>query len=210
MGLGEIINMAIYSYVLRFDDGKAPNPYWGVCTLAICKPVIRRTAKVGDWVIGTGSKNSPIGDISNKLVYAMKITKIQSMEEYDTYCIAHIKTKIPVPKSEDFRLQVGDCIYDYSENPPIIRTGSQHCECDMIKDLNGKNVLLSEQFYYFGDAPITIKEELKDKIIKNYSGHKKIDDPNIINEFLKWLNELKLETNFPLGEPQRKVKIKSR
>ena len=47
----------IYSYVLRTDDGAAPNPLWGTCTLTICKPVIRRTAKVGDWVIGVGSAN---------------------------------------------------------------------------------------------------------------------------------------------------------
>lgn len=39
----------IYSYVLRYDDGVAPNPYGGVCTLAICKPVIRKKPK---WVIG--------------------------------------------------------------------------------------------------------------------------------------------------------------
>lgn len=40
--------MNIYSYVLRTDDGAAPNPFWGTCTLTICKPVIRRTAHIGD------------------------------------------------------------------------------------------------------------------------------------------------------------------
>ncbi|MBC6697349.1 Nmad2 family putative nucleotide modification protein [Hymenobacter puniceus] len=54
--------MALYSYVLRFDTGDAPNPYGGVCTLAVCKPAIRRTAQIGDWILGTGSKNSPVGD----------------------------------------------------------------------------------------------------------------------------------------------------
>ena len=58
----------IYSYVLRYDDGVAPNPYGGVCTLAICKPVIRKKAQVGDWVIGTGSFELGLGDT---LVYAM-------------------------------------------------------------------------------------------------------------------------------------------
>ena len=46
----------IYSYVLRIDDGAAPNPFWGLCTLTICKPAIRRNAQIADWIIGTGSK----------------------------------------------------------------------------------------------------------------------------------------------------------
>ena len=62
--------MKLYSYCLKHDRGAAPNPFWGVCTLVICKPVIRRTADVGDWVVGFGSKNSPIGDVSGKVVYA--------------------------------------------------------------------------------------------------------------------------------------------
>ena len=69
----------LYSYVLRFDDGAAPNPFWQTCTLAICKPAIRRTSRIGDWVIGTGSKNSKLKDgntydLSDSVIYAMKIT----------------------------------------------------------------------------------------------------------------------------------------
>jgi hypothetical protein len=56
--------MILYSYCLRYDDRAAPNPYHGICTLVICKPAIRRTANVGDWIIGLGSVSSPIGDIS--------------------------------------------------------------------------------------------------------------------------------------------------
>ena len=58
----------LYSYTIPYDDGAAPNPYWGVLTLAICKPVIRRTAEIGDWVVGTGSKQSPIGNIQNSIM----------------------------------------------------------------------------------------------------------------------------------------------
>jgi Nucleotide modification associated domain 2 len=66
----------IYSYVLRYDDGAAPNPFWDTCTLAICKPTIRRKTQPGDWVIGTGSKNSRcndglVHDLSDRLVYAV-------------------------------------------------------------------------------------------------------------------------------------------
>ena len=46
----------LFSYVIPHDGGSAPNPYHGICTLVICKPVIRRIAKVKDWVVGLGAK----------------------------------------------------------------------------------------------------------------------------------------------------------
>src|SRR5262249_55154673 len=68
--LGEgIMSPTLFSYCIPYDFGSAPNPFWGLCTLAICKPDIRRTANVGDWVVGTGSAVSPIGNISGKVVY---------------------------------------------------------------------------------------------------------------------------------------------
>lgn len=42
----------IYRYILTNDHGMAPCPADGRITLATCKPVIRRMAKVGDWVLG--------------------------------------------------------------------------------------------------------------------------------------------------------------
>lgn len=63
------------------DSGFAPNPYWGYCTLATCKPLIRRTAKPGDWVIGVGSK---AGVGSGKLVYAMHVSEVIAFEQYNS------------------------------------------------------------------------------------------------------------------------------
>lgn len=40
--------MKLFSYIVTHDAGFAPNPFWGYCTLACCKPAIRRTANVGD------------------------------------------------------------------------------------------------------------------------------------------------------------------
>ena len=36
----------LFTYCILVDDGAAPNLFWGVCTLAICKPAIRRAAQV--------------------------------------------------------------------------------------------------------------------------------------------------------------------
>ena len=42
----------IYRYILSHDFGMAPCPDGGRITLATCKPVIRRMARPGDWVLG--------------------------------------------------------------------------------------------------------------------------------------------------------------
>jgi hypothetical protein len=47
---------SLYSYVVRSDSGFAPNPFGEYCTLACCKPQIRKRARVGDWIVGCGSK----------------------------------------------------------------------------------------------------------------------------------------------------------
>lgn len=138
----------LYSYCISFDAGSAPNPFWGTCTLAICKPVIRRTARVGDWIVGTGSMEY---GFANKVVYAMEVTQVLSMQEYDTFCKEHLTQKLPNFKGRSYKERVGDCIYDFSETPPTIRKGV-HDERNRKRDLVGYNVLLSDHYYYFGDT----------------------------------------------------------
>ena len=120
--------MKLFTYCLRYDGGAAPNPYWGICTLAICKPAIRRTAEIGDWIVGLGSAHSPIGDISDHVVYAMKVTGKMTMREYAEYCTDFLPKKIPQWRSRVYRLRMGDCIYDYSAGEPPKVRWSVHSE----------------------------------------------------------------------------------
>ena len=85
----------LFSYCLPYDLGSAPNPFWGRCTLAICKPCIRQTAKIGDWVVGTGSATSPLRNNAISVVYAMQVTEKLSMEEYDQFTRTRLPGKLP-------------------------------------------------------------------------------------------------------------------
>ena len=190
----------LFSYCIPVDDGAAPNPFWGICTLVICKPVIRRIASIGDWIVGTGSANSPIGNISDKVVYAMKVTKIMKMNEYDSYCHKYLPNKIPEWKSSDIKRRVGDSIYDYSNNPPKMRK-SVHNELNRERDLRGENALLSEHFYYFGNNPISLPNDLK-PIIKSGRAHKSISNNPYIKRFIQWIDSQKLSINTLYGNPQ--------
>lgn len=126
----------LFTYCMPTDQGSAPNPFWGVCTLVICKPRIRLNAQAGDWVVGTGSANSTIGDIRGHVVYAMKVTQKMSMAEYDAFCAMCLRGKVPDLDSPDWRRHVGDSIYDYSTNPPLLRPGV-HDDGDRDRDLLG-------------------------------------------------------------------------
>lgn len=199
----------LYSYIIKHDGGAAPNPFWGLCTLTICKPTIRRTARIGDWVIGTGSKNSKLSDgkihdLSDSIVYAMKITDIKSLSDYDSYCNNELKEKIPKWFSKDWRKRMGDCIYDYSNGTnPTLRKGV-HNEKNKKKDLSGQNSLVSNHFYYFGEEARVLPKELKG-IIKKSQGHLKIENDELIKIFLRWIKTFK--KNKICGDPQMRYKF---
>lgn len=71
--------MALYSYIVTHDTGFAPNPFFGYCTLACCKPGIRRHAKEGDWIVGLTPRAKGTG---NEIVYFMEVEKSLSFNDY--------------------------------------------------------------------------------------------------------------------------------
>lgn len=172
----------LYSYCILNDAGAAPNPFWGVCTLNICKPVIRRNAKKGDWVVGTGSARY---GFENKVVYAMEITEIMTMHEYDIYCKAELPKKIPNWRGISYKERVGDCIYDYSIVPPRILK-SVHNEGNRQRDLGGQFTLLSDHYYYFGDKPEPLPEHLF-PIVQQGQGHKSSANQPYFEDFVDWI-----------------------
>lgn len=77
--VAKIVMARVYFYVVARDFGFAPNPFHGMCTLATCKPTIRRTARTGDWVVGMGgTKLNAVG----RCIYAMQVTDALSFEKY--------------------------------------------------------------------------------------------------------------------------------
>ena len=192
--------VALFSHVVRHDDGAAPNPYWGVCSLAICKPKIRKKARLHDWIVGTGSKNSPVGDVSQQVVYAMKVTRRVTMRDYDRIARTELPGKLPDWCNADFRRRVGDSIYDFSTTPATIRP-SVHDERNRKKDLSGEYVLLSTHFWYFGDQAVALPDDLR-SIIKTGQGHKRIEHQATIARFQQWIEALDTPCGEPMGGPQ--------
>jgi hypothetical protein len=189
----------LYSYCVRYDGGSAPNPFGGVCTLVICKPAIRRNAEVGDWIVGTGSKLSPLGDTSGRMIYAMRVSEKLTMAEYDGRCIERLRAKIPDVHSPRLRDQVGDAIWHYEspDRPPTPRPGN-HDEANRKTDLGGVYALLSDHFFYFGKSAPPLPGYLLG-LVKQGPGHRAQANESLFKPFLSWISNRKPGVH---GEPQ--------
>lgn len=192
----------LFSYCIPFDDGAAPNPFWGVCTLNICKPVIRRVAEVGDWIVGTGSTRY---GFENKVVYAMEVTKTMIMRDYYFHCVASMPEKIPDETSNLFERKVGDCIYDFSIDPPGIFPGV-HDEGNRKRDLGGEKCLLSTHFYYFGDKPQPLPLYLL-PIVKQGQSHKSTFNDPFFDDFVSWITKQQHARNAICSQPKARNQV---
>ena len=63
-------NPTIYFYKMTVDNGGAPYASEKLLSLAICKPMIRSTARERNWIFGFGGKN-----YGEKLVYVAIVTE---------------------------------------------------------------------------------------------------------------------------------------
>lgn len=186
-------NPALYSYVITRDYGFAPNPFGHYCTLATCKPDIRRTAVKGDWLIGTGSKSKKV-NMGDRLIYAMKIEEVISFEDY--WNDPRFQYKKPIMNGSK-KQNYGDNIYRFDpETKKYFQINSHHSLADgttnilnLKRDTRGKNVLISTDFWYFGASAPQLPKSLSSDIVKKGIGYRKIKDQMKVKNFIKWLTE---------------------
>lgn len=162
--------MRLFSYKLQSDTGFAPNPFWGVLTLATCKPQIRKSKKAGDWIAGFSSKGlcgDHVGE--ERLIFLMQTTDKLTIAQYFSH--PDFQHKIPDLTSEEFVYQAGDNIYKPQDHGFIQLPNRNHTVNDTLHDVSGKFVLVSTQFYYFGKSPIKIPEHIRPTIPRGQSAH---------------------------------------
>jgi hypothetical protein len=189
----------LFTYTIPIDDGAAPNPFQSMCTLAICKPGIRRVAKIDDWIAGLGSRNAPSGDLSGCLVYAMRVESVLSLQKYDQEAATKWPHRIPNVQSPNLWERLGDCIYDYSKGNPSQRAGV-HGSGNIETDLSGQNVLVSRDFYYLGSRPIRLPDYLL-PICHQTQGHRSDSNSPYLDQFVSWLRKLPLAPGQMYGWP---------
>lgn len=192
----------LFSYTIPFDDGAAPNPFRGMCTLAICKPKIRLKATAGDWVVGLGSVNAPSGNLGGKVVYAMRVDQVVTLREYDRLAPTHWPSRIPKLTSAIIPDRLGDCIYDYSNGGAPQQRPGVHGPGNIKTDLSGQNVLISRHYFYFGHNAVQLPSHLLGLVHQTQS-HKVNANGPLVQPFIDWIYSLGLEPNHLYGWPDR-------
>ena len=177
------------------DYGFAPNPFYGFCTLATCKPVIRKMAVIGDWVIGTGSKSR---NREGFIVFAMRINEVFSFSDYwhDLRFLSK-RPNMNGSKKQAF----GDNIYHKNNsNGSWMQEDSHHSLSDgtpnsrnIDHDTKVDRVLISTEYFYWGGYGPKIPKRFrgfKNVDICAKRGHKNFFPEEMTNQFVTWLFSL--------------------
>lgn len=194
--------MALFSYVVARDYGFAPNPFGGVCTLATCKPKIRAAAKIGDWVVGTGSAEK---HRRGRLVYAMRVSETMSFNEY--WNDSRFQQKKPNLRSSR-KHAFGDNIY-FQQDGKWSQINSHHSFADgepnqrnIDNDTQTDRILVGERFAYFGGGGPQVPDRLRNfggHDLCAGRGHKVHFPPEMEGVFVEWFDGLAV--NGCVGRP---------
>ncbi len=185
--------MRLYSYVVARDYGFAPNPFYGYCTLATCKPKIRARAAVGDWVVGTGAKTKY--NLVGHLIYAMKVEEILDFDLY--WRDPRFLCKRPVANGS-LKQVYGDNIY-HRDGRRWIQADSHHSlkngrpnSKNVSRDTSADRVLVARKFVYFGSAAPPVPKRFRayartgEDICTPGQGHRVISQ-ELAKAFEHWL-----------------------
>ena len=178
--------MTLFAYIMTDDDGSAPNPFHGVCTLALCMPMTRSKAEVGDYVVGLAGKR--LREVREgrdwRIIYAMQVSESMTFEEY------RLDTRFRAKRPGKGRIKaLGDNV--------------GHA----VKGTN--RVLIGEKFVYWGREPKLVPVDLR-FLRRAFEprtpggrprprGHWRFTHKIEIEKFRKWFKPL--EKKGQLGDP---------
>lgn len=190
--------MRLLKYVLTHDSGLAPNPFFGTCSLALCTPNhMNSRLTVDDWIVGHSTKAT-----GNRLVYAMQLTKVLSMDDY----FVQFPEKHPNPCG-NVEQQHGDNMYFRQDGRWMRLPSAEHNRVESFRQDQGRRVYLAEgedRFWYFGannsmPALQGFAGEFPE-FIRSGQGFAYVRDVARILAFTKWLYSL--GQNGVLGKPR--------
>lgn len=185
----------LHSYVVRYDSGFAPNPFYGYCTLATCKPTIRKSAQIDDWIVGTGSADKKACR-GNRLVHAMRVTDTTDFRTY--WSDPRFLKKRPQRRGSR-KQSCGDNIYHRTPDDTAWRQlDSFHSDANgnlrpdhVLRDTGTDRILISDDFYYFGgegpQVPPVFRDETRYDLCRKVRNRKRQEDSEWIDEFVAWL-----------------------
>ena len=197
----------VFFYKMTHDSGAAPCVEAGLLSLAICKPMIRTSAKVDDLVFGFAA-NSLHAD--NRLIYIARVTKVLPRGRYyEDPCYAHRADRIYECLDGGFARRADAQFHD--------RPGDLENDLGRAPDYPRATVLLSRDFRYFGaDGSadyMQIYPSLGQAVEALRRGYLLHHAPALLDELLKlkeynWRKHSVSDTGRPSSTPDAKVSLR--
>jgi hypothetical protein len=186
-----------YSYVVARDYGFAPNPFFGICSLATCKPKIRATAMVDDWIMGTGSRSRGRQD---HVVYVMRVTEAMSFDQY--WSDPRFQKKKPNLRGSK-KQAFGDNIYHHDATSRRWRQLNSHHSfpdgtpnpSNVNVDTGTDRILLSDDFSYWGGSGPALPKQFRDygpshETVCAGRGHRNHFRTELVDELIEWVRSM--------------------
>jgi hypothetical protein len=171
----------IFVYKMTCDNNGAPCIYQSLLSLAICKPMIRKSAEKGDLIFGFGGK-----EFGQKLIYAAEVT--ETLNNYFD--------------DNNFRNRP-DCVYEKTGTEYHYIKGREHHSQEHLEHDLGKKgvyernrVIISRNFVYFGISAIDIAHKdqkyvrIKNLVDSMGQGHRVKHGIELYNDLLTLFNNL--------------------
>lgn len=186
--------MRLHSYVVARDYGFAPNPFFGFCTLATCKPRLRRVAQVDDWIVGTGSKKH---GREHSVVFAMRVTDTLTFNQY--WSAGRFQSKKPNLRGSK-KQAFGDNIYRKDRGTDRWHQANSHHSLEdgspnptnVAADTATDRVLVSDDFVYWGGSGPEVPAHFLNYGPQHVSlcvvrNHKNAFPADFVQEFIAWI-----------------------
>jgi hypothetical protein len=187
--------MKMYIYKMKYADGFAPNPFHGYCTLATCKPDIRRVAHVGDLIVGLGGK---LLNANHRIIYYMYVDEALSFCDY--WADERFAKKRPNRQGSDL-VTHGDNIYHqdpegkWMQEISAHRINSKRIDRKHLKrDTKTDRVLIGQRFAFWGSSAPVVPEHIlrgDGKLgLPETQGYRCNYAPEFLKAVEKWLSGL--------------------
>ncbi|PRZ53019.1 hypothetical protein BX589_112192 [Paraburkholderia fungorum] len=161
----------VWRYVLRTDNGMAPCSEDGMLTLTCCKPIIRRYAKVGEWVVAF----EPTA-LGGKVAYAGQVSAVLPLGDYEK--------RYRGRRDAIYRLEV--LADGQTSLTPLLP--EYHREADSrARDRSGVNGLIFGPFWYWGRDAVEAPGEIADLAYHHVGQSTKASSPAKIVLLEDWL-----------------------
>ena len=173
--------MKLCSYIVRDDTGLAPNPFWGVCTLAVCTPNHQGSRlDIGDWIAGFLNKNR-----GYRFLYAMEISEILALDEY--YREPEYSAKKP-DLHGTWQERCGDNFYSRAPDGTWIQHRNRFHLDEGIKrqDTRHGRVFIGRRFWYRGRQAAAAPDQFAPLI--GGRGARVNHEPCLVAEFRAWVS----------------------